>query len=156
MNDKRLTKSYRAIKLTLLCYAWRCSSKLQEIQSWETLFQRPPKVHKYQYTQTHCFCIFQKIFLFFLKFFFLIFYWKPKTNKHTTKHIKGAIETRLTQIQPTKHTRDARIDMKSLERVFFHPKRRFGGRWIFPILRPLMRRIWRIKPIEVCQEHHGL
>ena len=38
------------------------------------------------------------------------------------------MKTRLTQIQPTKHTRDARIDMKSLERVFFHPKRRFGGR----------------------------
>ena len=100
----------------------------------------------------------QIVFVFFKKFsFFILFYWKPKTNKHTTNHIKGAIETRLTQIQPTKHTRDARIDMKSLERVFFHPNRRLGRRWIFPILRPLMRRIWRrIKPIEVCQEHHGL
>ena len=150
MNDKRLTKSYRATKLTLLCYAWRCSFKLQQIQSWETLFQRHPR-HTSTNIHKHI------VFVFFKKFsFFILFYWKPKTNKHTTKHIKGAIETRLTQIQPTKHTRDARIDMKSLERVFFHPKRRFGGRWIFPILRPLMRRIWRIKPIEVCQEHHGL
>ena len=150
MNDKRLTKSYRATKLTLLCYAWRCSFKLQQIQSWETLFQRHPR-HTSTNIHKHI------VFVFFKKIsFFILFYWKPKTNKHTTKHIKGAIETRLTQIQPTKHTRDARIDMKSLERVFFHPKRRFGGRWIFPILRPLMRRIWRIKPIEVCQEHHGL
>ena len=155
MNDKRLTKSYRATKLTLLCYAWRCSFKLQQIQSWETLFQRHPR-HTSTNIHKHIVFVFFKKFSFFFFNFFLIFYWKPKTNKHTTKHIKGAIETRLTQIQPTKHTRDARIDMKSLERVFFHPKRRFGGRWIFPILRPLMRRIWRIKPIEVCQEHHGL
>ena len=37
----------RATKLTLLSCAWGCSSKLQEIQSWETLFRRPSKAHKY-------------------------------------------------------------------------------------------------------------
>ena len=45
-------------KAHLFSCALRCSSKLQEIQSLETLFQRSSKVHKYQYTQTHCFCIF--------------------------------------------------------------------------------------------------
>ena len=57
MKDKKSCKSYkshkRVTKLTLHSCAWRCLSKLQEIQSWETLFGRPYKVHKYQYTQTH-------------------------------------------------------------------------------------------------------
>ena len=78
MKDKRSTKSYeshkRAIKLTLLSCAWRCSSNLQMIQSWETLFQRPSKVHKYQYIQTHT------VFV----FFFLIFFIK-KTSKKKKK-----------------------------------------------------------------------
>ena len=55
----------QAIKLILLSCAWKSLSKLQEMQSWETFFQRPSKVHKYQFTQnTHCFCIFL-IFPFF-------------------------------------------------------------------------------------------
>ena len=144
MNDKSLTKSYRATKLALLCYAWRCLSRLQEIQSWETLFQKPSKAHKYQYTHTHT------VFVFFI--FFPLFHWK-KINTQTNILKK----TRVTQKTSTKHTRDARTKMESLEGVFFLPNRRLGGRWIIPILRPLMRRIWRrIKPIEVCQEHHSL
>ena len=82
MNDKRLTKSYkshkRATKLTLLSCAWECSSKLQEIKSWETLFQRPSKVHKYHYTHT------QPVFVFFKFSLFLIN--KNKLNKTTNNH----------------------------------------------------------------------
>ena len=80
MNDKRLTKSYksqkRATKLTLLSCAWGCSSKLQVIQSFSTLFQWPSKVLStsiYKHT----------LFLYFLDFSF--FYWKKKTNKQTQK-----------------------------------------------------------------------
>ena len=64
MNDKRLTKSYRATKLTLLCYAWRCSFKLQQIQSWETLFQRHPR-HTSTNIHKHIVFVFFKKFSFF-------------------------------------------------------------------------------------------
>ena len=76
MKDKKSTKSHkRAIKLTLLSCAWRCSSKLQVIQSWEILFQKPSKVHKYQYTQTHI------VFVFFWFFIFLFYEKQPKKKK---------------------------------------------------------------------------
>ena len=146
MNDKRLTKSYksqkRATKLTLLSCAWGCSSKLQVIQSFSTLFQWPSKVLSTS--------IYKHIlFLYFL--YFSLFLLKKKNQQTNTK------TTRLTQKQTPKHTRNARTKMDSLEWVFFLSNKRLGGRWTFPILRPLMRRVWRrIKPIEVCQKHYSL
>ena len=87
MKDKRSTKSYeshkRATKLTLLSCAWRFSSNLQMIQSWETLFQRPSKVHKYQYIQTHTIFVFFWFFLFKKKKNL-----KQNKNKQTNKASK--------------------------------------------------------------------
>ena len=68
----------QATKLTLLSCTWRSSSKLQVIQSWETLFQRPSKVHKYQYTQTHC-------FVYFWFSLFLFFFFKKKEEEKNLK-----------------------------------------------------------------------
>ena len=66
-------------KAHLLNCALRCSSKLQEIQSLEFLFQWLSKVQKYQYTQTHTILVFFSFFNFF--FFEKQIKQKLKTNK---------------------------------------------------------------------------
>ena len=83
-------------KTHLLSCALKCSSKLQEIQNSETLFQWPSKVHKYQNIQTHT------VFVFF---FFSLFILKKKQNKAKLKSTKNKNmkentrkhKTRLTQ-----------------------------------------------------------
>ena len=143
MNDKRSTKSYkshkRATKLTLLNCAWRCSSRLQKIQSWEILFQRPSKVHNYQYTKT------QTIFLFF-QFFLLK---KKKTLKQSFKTNKQTKHQKLDWLklqQPTMH--EIKKVKESLG-IFFLPDRRPGWR-IFLLHNPLFRWIKRkLESIEI-------
>ena len=146
MNDKRLTKSYKsqkwATKLTLLSCAWECSSKLQVIQSFSTLFQWPSKVLStsiYKHT----------LFLYFLDFSFFLL--KKKTNKQTQKQ-QDLLKNKHLNTQEMQEQR-----WNHLNEFFFLSNKRLGGRWTFPILRPLMRRVWRrIKPIEVCQKHYSL
>ena len=126
MKDKRSTKSYkshkRAINLTLPSCAWRCSSKLQKIQSWETLFQKLSKVHKYQYIQTNTIFVFFWFFLFFL----LEKHLKQSKDKQTNKH---SIKTTLTQaIIWTMH--EIRRVKESLG-IFFLPDGRLGGDPLF-------------------------
>ena len=117
MKDKRSIKSFkshkRVTKLTLPSYAWRCSSKLQEIQSWETLFQWPSKVHKYQYTQTHTIFVFFWFFHFLLKKNLKQSKKKKETNKASKldayawrrgeRSIHGYNTNVLTRIQNVKH-----------------------------------------------------
>ena len=66
-------------KAHLLSCALKCSSKLQEVQSLEILFQWLSKVQKYQYTQTHTILVFFSFFKFF--FFEKQIKQKLKTNK---------------------------------------------------------------------------
>ena len=146
MKDKRSTKSYnshkRATKLTLLSSAWRCSSKLQVIQSWEILFQRPSKVHKYQYTHL--------LFLYFSDLFILIK--KLKTKQKQTN--KQRIKTKLTQTT-TWTMQEIRQEKKSL-RIFFLPDGRPGWRsflWHELLFRWIRR---RVETTKVREKHDCL
>ena len=102
------------------------------------------------------------VFVFF-KFFLNFFYWKPKKKKKKTNKQSNFLflkkkKKKLNSLKnKQRNTQEARTKMESLKGVFFLPNRRLGGRWSFPILRHLNKRIWRrIKPIEVFQEHHSL
>ena len=70
MNDKKSIKTYKAHNepQSSYCLVVHEDAHLSyKIQSWEILFQRPSKVHKYQYTQTHIIFVSFKIFLFLLE-----------------------------------------------------------------------------------------
>ena len=130
----------------MLSCAWRCSSKLQKIQSWETLFQKLSKVHKYQYIQTNT------IFVFF--WFFLFFLLEKHLKQSKKKKKKEIIKTKLTQTT-TWTMQEIRKEKKSF-RIFFLLDGRPGWR-SFLLHEPLFRWIRRrVKTIEVRKKHDRL
>ena len=88
MNDKRLTKSYKSHNepQSSYCIVVHEDAHLSynRYKVKKLCFNGHPKVHKYQYTQTHT------VFVFFIFFPLLIFFKKllkekTKQNKHNKK-----------------------------------------------------------------------
>ena len=75
MNDKRLTKSYKSHNKpqSSHCLVMHGDAHLsyKRYKVKKPCFNGHPKVHKYLYTHTHYFCVFQKI-SFFIFFFLLL------------------------------------------------------------------------------------